>query len=30
MGTKTIYETNIINNWKNDIKKNIRTYEGYR
>jgi hypothetical protein len=30
MGTNRIYETKIINNWKEDNKKNIQIYEGYR
>jgi hypothetical protein len=29
MGTKRIYETKISSNRMQDIKKNIRTYEGY-
>jgi len=30
MGAKRIYEMKIINNWKEDIKKNIWTYKGQR
>ena len=30
MGTKRIYEMKIINNWKEDIKKNLQTYKGQR
>jgi hypothetical protein len=28
MGTKRTYEMKIINNWKNDIKKNVLAYKG--
>jgi len=30
MGTKIISEKKIINNWKEDIKKNIQGYKGQR
>jgi len=28
VGTERIFETKMINNWKEDTKKNIRTYKG--
>ena len=30
MGNKSIHEKKIINKYKKDVKKNIRTYKGKR